>query len=108
MKKEFRLYHDSDIFKNMPDGTNLVLENKLIEHTIDEDFDTDEETVDFMKLRCKKELREAIRNFCTFDNPFDLVRNIRDPDNETGILCKLTPSEEPSQSISHSKSISKS
>lgn len=25
MKKEFRLYHDSDIFKNMPDGTNLVL-----------------------------------------------------------------------------------
>ena len=100
MKKEFRLYKDSEIFRDKPDGSNLIREKKLIDHDVDDDFDTDEDSVEAMRARCKKELREAIRNFCTVDNPFELVRNIRDPDSETGILPQLTPSKEPSLSKS--------
>ena len=89
MKKEFRLYNDSEVFR---DHKGVIRDKKLIEHSVDDDFDTDEETVEAMKKKCNKELREAIRNFCRVDNPFELVRNIRDPDSESGLLAQPTPS----------------
>lgn len=48
MRKEFRLYDDCEVFKEGRDGRNLVKEMKLIEHEVDDDFDTDEETVEVM------------------------------------------------------------
>ena len=49
MKKEFRLYDDSEVFRESGrDGRNLIREMKLIEHEVDDDFDTDEETVEVM------------------------------------------------------------
>jgi hypothetical protein len=54
MKKEFRLYDDSEVFR---DPKGIVREKKLIEHQVDDDFDTDEETVEAMKKKCHKELR---------------------------------------------------
>lgn len=101
MKKEFRLYKESEIFREGEDGTNIVEEHKLVEHEVDDDFATDEETVQDNKKKCLKELKEAIRNFCRVDNPFELVRNIRDPDSETGLLAKPTPSYV--ESVSHSE-----
>jgi hypothetical protein len=86
MRKEFRLYEDCEVFREGRDGRNLVKEMKLIEHEVDDDFDTDEETVEVMQARCKRELREAIKEFCRVDNPFELVRNIREPDSDTGLL----------------------
>ena len=42
MKKEFRLYDDSEVFRESGrDGRNLIREMKLIEHEVDDDFDTD-------------------------------------------------------------------
>ena len=88
MRKEFRLYDDCEVFREEGrDGRNLIREMKLIEHEVDDDFDTDEETVGVMQARCKRELREAIKEFSRVDNPFELVRNIRDPDGDTGILA---------------------
>ena len=48
MRKEFRLYEDCEVFREVKDGRNLVKEMKLIEHEVDDDFDTDEETVEVM------------------------------------------------------------
>lgn len=48
MRKEFRLYDDSEVFRECSDGRNLIREMKLIEHEVDDDFDTDEETVEVM------------------------------------------------------------
>ena len=80
------------------------LKEKEAEENIACDFDTDEETVEQNKQKCLKELKSAIRDFCRVDNPFELVRNIRDPDSETGLLAKPTPTYV--ESVSHSEECS--
>ena len=46
MKMPFRLYQEKDLFKSSKQERRKLIKQNLIEHSHDEDIDTDEEIVD--------------------------------------------------------------
>ncbi len=90
MKREFPLYKESQAFF---DPKKLIRKNQLIDRGQDDDIDTDDENVVEQKKLCMKDLRKAILDYCNRDNPFEIIRNIRDPET-SGVLGTITPSDQ--------------
>ena len=76
MRKPFALYNDRDIFKCKTKECKDMLNDKLIEHKQDDDYDTDIDVVDNHVEMCLDELKNTIEEFINGD-PLKLCRNAR-------------------------------
>ena len=69
MRKDFKLYKESDVFQLQTRKAKEVLGKELVDHGRDDDVETDEEIVKTQIKRCRKELRAEVKAYLA-GNPF--------------------------------------
>ena len=81
MKRPFKLYKDSEVF-NCKNRKLYKVIGQLIDHSVDNDHETDSDTVENHKDKCFEDLKDGINTFLKGD-PLIECRNLRN--NFSGI-----------------------